>query len=173
MIKTLRVTLTVLFVIGFSGSCYGLADNYKRSFRDNLRLIIDRRPAYVWGGAESEAKGLDCSGYIYLAARRSGMPVKRTTAMFMERGLAGWLSDKSTLDNTDELDLIWWTWKTNPSRVHGHVGVFLVNRDSGLLEVTHSSSRRGVIIQPLTGSLLRDMSSVRRLRLGGAEAAGR
>lgn len=173
MNRALQSLLIVMTVFFLNGTCHGLSEGYIHSLRDNLRMIIDRKPAYVWGGSQSEAKGLDCSGYIYLAARRSGMPVKRTTALFMEKGLAGWSSRKMTLDDSDELDLIWWTWKDTPSRIHGHVGVFLVNRDSGLLEVTHSSSKRGVVIQPLVGSLLRDVSSVRRLRLGGAEAARR
>lgn len=166
--KAILKTIVAVIVSGVLTPCdsLGLSERYRHSFANNLKTIIDSKAAYVWGGAESEQKGLDCSGYIYLAARRSGMPVKRTTALFMERGLGGWSGKPLRLEDCEETDLIWWTWKTSPSRVHGHVGVFLVDRDSGLLEVTHASSGKGVVIQPLTGKLLRDISSIRRLTIG-------
>lgn len=155
-----------LLVMTPATCCHALAEQYKHSLRTNLWTIIERNPPYVWGGSESEARGLDCSGYVYLAARRSGLPVKRSTAFFMEKGLQGWVGNRAKLEECEELDLVWWTWKTAPARIHGHVGVLLINRRSGLLEVTHSSARKGVIIQPMNGTLLRDMSSMKRLSLG-------
>ena len=144
-----------------------LSPKYELALKQNLWIIISKHPKYTWGGAESEEKGIDCSGYLYLAAKRSGIPVHRTTAIQMEAGLAGWTGKKVTLDDANELDIIWWTWKTSPQRRHGHVGFFLVNnRGSKLLEVTHSSSSKGVIIQQLRGTLLRDISSIKRLTVG-------
>ena len=149
-----------------SSNCYGLGDCYSLSFRKNLWLIIDRHPAYRWGGAESEQKGLDCSGYIYLAAKRSGIPVRRVTAMQMRQGLGGWIGRDTDLGNAGEPDLVWWTWIDKPHRPHGHVGVFLIGRRSELLEVTHSSSSRGVVVQELKGQLFWDISAIRRLNVG-------
>lgn len=147
---------------------WGLSEKYEATLRQNLWLIIDKKPRYVWGGAESEEKGLDCSGYLYLAAKRSGLPVKRVTAVMMEAGLGNWSGKKVTLDDAQELDIVWWTWLNTPHRKHGHLGFFLINkRASNLLEVTHSStSKNGVVIQQLRGQLLRDISSIKRLTIG-------
>ena len=95
-VKTILKTIVAAIVSGVLTPCdiLGLSERYRHSFGNNLKTIIDSKAAYVWGGAESEQKGLDCSGYIYLAARRSGMPAKRTTGLFMERGLGGWRGNR-------------------------------------------------------------------------------
>lgn len=169
--KTLLVLLLLIPpILGFpfANNAQALSSKYEASLKQNLWLIIEKHPRYVWGGAESEVKGLDCSGYLYLAAKRSGLPVKRTTAILMESGAAGWSGKKVELDDAQELDIVWWTWLTSPQRKHGHLGFFLVNRrGSNLLEVTHAStSRGGVTIQQLRGQLLRDISSIKRLTIG-------
>jgi hypothetical protein len=145
---------------------HALGPPYSESFRKNLWLIIDRHPPYFWGGAEDEKKGVDCSGYLYLAAKRSGIPVKRVTAIQMRTGLGGWIGRDTDIGHAGELDLVWWTWIDKPHRPHGHVGVFLIGRRSELLEVTHSSSSRGVVVQELKGVLLMDISAIRRLDVG-------
>lgn len=149
---------------------FGLSPKYETTLKQNIWIIVDRHPKYTWGGSESEEKGIDCSGYLYLAAKRSGLPVKRTTAILMEQGLGNWTSRKITLDDAQELDIVWWTWLKTPNRRHGHIGFFLINtRESKLLEVTHSSSSKGVVVQQLRGSLLRDISSLKRLTIGDAK----
>lgn len=164
IVKIVAIAWIFVMISNASGHCLG--SQYGHSFRSNLQIIIDRNPSYLWGGSTTEEQGLDCSGYIFLAARRAGLPVKRTTAVVMEKGLQGWIGNWVKLEECEELDLVWWTWKTSPARIHGHVGVLLINRRSGLLEVTHSSSKKGVIIQPMNGTLLRDMSSLKRLSIG-------
>ena len=101
-----------------------------------------------------------------LAAKRSGIPVRRLSAIQMRFGTGGWIGKESDLGHTGELDLVWWTWIDKPHRPHGHVGVFLIGRRSELLEVTHSSSSRGVVVQELKGIFLRDISAIRRLIIG-------
>ena len=168
-----RLISSILMILFVASSAIALDTKYELALKRNLWIIIDKHPKYTWGGAESEEKGIDCSGYLYLAAKRSGIPVRRTTAIQMEAGLAGWTSKKVTLDDASELDVLWWTWKTSPNRKHGHVGFFLVNnRGSKLLEVTHSSSSKGVIIQQLRGTLLRDISSIKRLTIGDKKQNG-
>lgn len=163
----IRLISSILLILCVASSAIALDAKYELALKRNLWIIIDKHPSYLWGGAESEEKGIDCSGYLYLAARRAGIPVHRTTAIQMEAGLAGWIGKRITLDEASELDILWWTWKTSPNRRHGHVGFFLVNnRGSKLLEVTHSSSSKGVIIQQLRGTLLRDISSIKRLTIG-------
>ena len=149
-----------------ASNCYALGPHYTESLRSNLWLIIDRHPAYFWGGSENESKGLDCSGYIYLASKRSGIPVKRVTALQMRNGAGGWIGKDTSLKQAGEMDIVFWTWKESPNRPHGHVGVFIAGRKSGLLEVTHSSSSRGVVVQELKGQLLKDISAMRNLKIG-------
>jgi hypothetical protein len=161
--KILALSIFIFFVV-VSQEAMALSLSYKEALRHNLNIIIDLHPKYVWGGSEIEGKGLDCSGYLYLAAKRSGMPVKRVTSIMIESGLGGWSSKKISLDDVDEFDINFWTFK--PARMHGHLGFYLVSRKSGLLEITHSSSSKGVIIQPITPYLLKTTSSIRRLTLG-------
>ena len=169
----LVINFLVVMLFVSSDITFALAPQYETALKQNLWLIIWKHPKYTWGGAESEEKGIDCSGYLYLAAKRAGIPVRRTTAIQMESGLAGWTGKKVTLDDAGELDILWWTWPSSPHRKHGHVGFFLVNnRGSKLLEVTHSSSSKGVIIQQLRGSLLRDISSIKRLTIGDKQQNG-
>ncbi len=158
------IMICVMLLIGLN--CYALNGHYAESFRKNMWLIIDRHPHYSWGGAESEQKGVDCSGYLYLAARRSGVPVIRVTALQMRNGAGGWIGKDTNLKQAGELDIVFWTWKESPNRPHGHVGAFIAGRQSGLLEVTHSSSSRGVIVQELKGQLLTDISAIRNLTIG-------
>ena len=84
----------------------------------------------------------------------------------MRTGVGGWIGKDTDLVHAGELDLVWWTWIDKPHRPHGHVGVFLIGRKSGLMEVTHSTSSHGVIIQELNGIFLKDISAIRNLKIG-------
>jgi hypothetical protein len=129
-------------------------------FERELQKIIDRRPRYVWGGSESEAKGLDCSGYIFLAARRAGLNVRRTTAIRMAEGESGWKGMTLSSIDKDHLDLIFWTFKTE--RPHGHVGAVWQHPK----QATHASSSKGcVVVAPIKGPLEDNISLIRRLEL--------
>lgn len=159
-----------LFLVSLSSCASPDAADLKTAFEKELFIIIEKHPAYSWGGCESEEKGLDCSGYLFLAAKRAGIPVKRTMAQNMYYGQAGWdaIHIKDRLGDADKCDLAWWTWKTKdgtakPHRPYGHVGIFLEGK-SGLLEVSHASGSKGVIIQPLKGTLITDMVGVKRMR---------
>lgn len=154
----------ILGLILISNLSYGFGVQYATSFKKNIQTIINGHPRYVWGGSESEAKGVDCSGYIYLAAKRSGMPVSRTTSRNMRRGLGGWYANDIMLDSTEELDIIWWSFTS--ARPDGHIGILWRDR-SGLPAVTHSSStQKGVVVGYLEGPLFRDISAIRRLSIG-------
>ena len=107
-------------------------------------------------------KGVDCSGYLYLAGRRAGMPVKRSTSKRMAQGLDGWVGKDVPSGKEQELDLPFWTFK--PDRPNGHVGVFW---EKG--KVTHASpSRDRVVVDKLKGVLKSKLSLIRRLTLGDA-----
>lgn len=164
MRSSFKYLLLLCFFCAYPGYAFSLSNSYKNTLKSNLYIIIDKHPKYVWGGAEVEEKGLDCSGYLYLASKRSGLPVKRVTSIMIEAGLGGWTSKKVELDDVEELDINFWTFK--PTRPHGHLGFYLEGRKTKLLEITHSSSTKGVVIEQLTPYLLRKTSSIKRLTLG-------
>lgn len=120
-------------------------------------IILDKHPKYVFGGHESEERGLDCSGFVYLVYRRAGLNVGRTTSRKMRLGLSGW--DGVELDDEPFQvgDLVFWTWRGRPDRPDGHVGIII--RIGILEEVAHASARRGVVQDPVQGSLLDDISA--------------
>lgn len=160
-----RKGLIIIFLLLLPTTSSSLQANYASSFKEQLWIIIDRHPKYFWGGAHDEEQGLDCSGYLFLAAKRAALPVRRTTAFNMRYGMGGWSGEDINLDTAGELDLVWWTWTYRPSRgPFEHVGAFLIGRRSHLLEVTESGGN-GVVITPLKGALLTDISAVRKLNL--------
>lgn len=160
----LWLPLCLLLGQSFAGhEAEALGTAYRNSFKRQLDFIISRRPAYAWGGASSLEKGLDCSGYIFLAAKWAGLPgVTRTTAYRMSLGLGGWPSQRVLPDQAEECDLAFWTF--SPLRPCGHVGAILDK--SRELSAGHASTTRGVIKEPLKGSLRKNLSSMRRLTIG-------
>lgn len=144
----------------------GLSKALSASFERELCAIAMLKPEYVWGGYQDPNRGLDCSGYIYLAAKWAAIPgPKRTTANRMARGLDGW--DGKTIRpirDADRGDLVFWTWKGS-SRKYGHVGAVVLGRKSGLLEAAHASSgHKSVVVVPFRGALLTDIEFFRRLK---------
>jgi hypothetical protein len=143
---------------------FGLSEAYKKSFKQQLSFIISKHPKYTWGGSTDLRKGIDCSGYLFLAAKWAGIPgVTRTTSQRMAMGLGGWIGRDIDFTEADECDLPFWTFRQD--RPYGHVGVFL-RHPYGMPGVTHASSTRGVVLRDLTGPLLRNLSKFRRLTIG-------
>jgi len=146
-----------------------LAPEYAASWEKELNFMILKNPKYVMSDKikpdDPIESGVDCSRYMYLTARRAGIPISRTTARDMATGGGGWLGKDVKSDDADHLDLSFWTW-SGSARTYGHVGAFMVGPKSGLLEVTHASETRGVVLDKLKGKLLTDLTKVRRLILG-------
>ncbi len=136
------------------------------SFEFQLAAIERMAPKYVWGGSESPEKGLDCSGYLYLAAKWAGIPgVRRTTSERMSKGLDGWKSVEIGLSQAGKGHLAFWTMK--PERPAGHVGAFTNPKDEEYKAVYHASSSYGrVVRKPLDGVLLEKLEQVRELTIG-------
>jgi cell wall-associated NlpC family hydrolase len=146
---------------GFSSTCEALPPDWASSFSYQLKRIAAKSPRYVWGGIDAE-KGLDCSGYVWLAAKWAAIPgIQRTTALRMSQGRDGWTGREVRHTEATETDLLFWTWKDGRQRPFGHVGVLMGER-----EAAHASERRGVVITPLLGSLVRDLVMIRRLTIG-------
>ena len=74
----LSLLFSALLLSSYTPNLYGLGEPYMSGFRREIAYLIFKAPPYVWGRADD--KGADCSGLIWWAARRAGMPVARTTA---------------------------------------------------------------------------------------------
>ncbi|HEY6019777.1 MAG TPA: NlpC/P60 family protein [Candidatus Paceibacterota bacterium] len=136
----------------------------KTRFAMEIQRILDRSPKYVWGGSESEEKGLDCSGFLHLAARRAGLLVSRTTARNMALGRCGWDAVDVELRDMEDTDILWWTFASKPDRINGHVGTAHGHKD-GWPAVVHASQSRGRVVQdPIKGWVLTDLTALRRLK---------
>lgn len=156
----------MLLIFLLARDAVGLSDALTASFERELYAIAMLKPEYVWGGYQDPSKGLDCSGYIYLAVKWAAIPgPKRTTAKRMAEGRDGW--DGSTIKpikDADRGDLVFWTWKGS-KRKYGHVGAVVLGRKSKLLEAAHASSgHKSVVVVPFSGALLTDIEFFRRLR---------
>jgi hypothetical protein len=168
------VALAILILILLLFSCFyvkvswALAPEYAVSWENELNWFILKNPKYVMDDKikpdDPIKLGVDCSRYMYLSARRAGIPVLRTTAYGMAMGNAGWVGNTITVDEANHLDLVWWTFK--PTRQHGHVGAFFVDSKIGLLQTTHASEKRGVVLEQLKGVLITTISAVRHLTIG-------
>lgn len=166
--RSLWLLSVSVLALSFATPSAALDKTYEAAFDRELWTIIKKQPKYTWGGCTDEAQGVDCSGFIYLAAKRAGLPVKRTTAKNMAYGLSGWSGVSVGVREAHVLHLIWWTWRdAKPTREHGHVGVVVLGSGSRLLEVGHSSqTKRYVVVQPCEGKLLTEISEVKRLTIG-------
>ena len=165
-VLTLWLLSCLLLALSFAGpeASWAFGKAYRDSFRRQLSFIVSKKPAYAWGGSASIEQGLDCSGYLFLAAKWAGIPgITRTTAHRMSLGLGGWDSNPARLGQIQECDLVFWTFSA--ARPNGHVGAFLEDHAGGH-KVTHASTSRGVISEPFTASLRKNLTSVRRLTIG-------
>lgn len=168
---------TIIVMLLMSINAYALPDNYKKTLQQNMEIVKNSKTAYIWGGVggvKDGVIGLDCSGLIFYLYKKSGIPVKRSTAFRMRYGMDGWAGRDVSLDDVDAHDLPFWTWKgSEKTRPFGHVGIFYEGQQSGLLETMHSSSsKNGVVVQQLRGSLLRDLKAIRRITIGDKKQNG-
>jgi cell wall-associated NlpC family hydrolase len=158
----LSFSLSALCFAGRDAWC--LAEHYKKSFKGQLLFIIEKHPKYLKGGWSDLEDGIDCSGYVYLAARRAAIPgIFRTTSFRMSQGLGGWSGRNIALSDAEDCDLLFWTFSTK--QPFGHVGVLLRGSQGGK-QAAHASARRGVVLRPLEGSLKQNLRKVRRLTIG-------
>ena len=165
----MRLAKLLILLLILPISAFALPDNYKASLQKNMNIIKNTKTSYVWGGVggvKDGVVGLDCSGLIYYLYKKSGIAVRRSTAFRMRHGLDGWTGSDVTLDDVDAHDLPFWTW-LGSQRQFGHVGIIYEGPQSKLLEAMHSSSsKNGVVVQQIRGSLLRDLKAVRRITIG-------
>jgi cell wall-associated NlpC family hydrolase len=152
--------LSALFFVGHNA--HALAPHYERSFTRQLEFITGKNPKYVWGGAAGIDSGLDCSGYLFLAAKWAGIPgITRTTAEKMSCGFGGWTGKDVQAEAAGTCDLIFWAFKKH--RI-SHTGA-IINKP-GKIHVTHASPAGGVVLVPLMGKLETDLKKIRRLTIG-------
>jgi cell wall-associated NlpC family hydrolase len=155
-----------------------LPEAWEKSFEYYLRQGVRENYQYVWGAsdpnkltydtkAKAFKKGLDCSGYVFWAGRKAGIPgIRRTTSFDMGHGGSGWLGDTllGGLRDAKSTDIVFWT--LSKDRPFGHVGVLLHNPATGYPGVTHASSSRGVVMDEVQGWVVKQMVRIRRLTIG-------
>jgi cell wall-associated NlpC family hydrolase len=140
-----------------------LSADHKASLKRELHFLIQQNPKYVWGGTSELSGGLDCSGYVFLASKRAGIPgVTRTTSFRMSLGLGGWRGREVTIGQAQDCDLVFWTFY--PNRLEGHVGILMSAGPRPF--ATHASFKHGVVLRELKGPLYSNLTKVRRLTIG-------
>lgn len=166
--------LCCIVVVGFllGPNAYAMAPNLESSFLREVLYILSKAPKYVWGGIDI-ILGVDCSGLIFAAAKRAGIPgITRTTAYHMAMGHGGWIGVDVELADATPSDMTFWTWKDKPDRPYGHVGVLIAKGQPNpitrpVYTVVHASgSKKRVVKQNLTGVFMRDLTRVRHLTIG-------
>lgn len=167
----------ILFVLMLIPSlCFGLSPAYHDAVERAYNELIYAHPSikYVWGADQPYEGKADCSGLITGIFRKAAIPgIRRTTALFIQQGKDGWIGKEVDFETLDSTDLIWWTWldkngkPADPKRPHGHIGIVVLNRTTGLLEVYHaSSSQKQAVVQQIRGKMLRDISAKKRMLHG-------
>ncbi len=135
----------------------------KIRFAVELQKIIDRGAKYLWGGASSESEGLDCSGFLFLAASRAGLPVTRTSSLRMAQGHNGWAGENIKIEDAEIMDIPFFTFAGQVNRPMGHCGALFKDKLGNLTLAHASSAKQRLVVVPLAGTLLRDLTLVRRL----------
>jgi hypothetical protein len=154
-----------------SSSAQALSKRYAASVKAQYRWMILFAPPYnnspLIKPKDPIKSGVDCSRYKYLVywwaavIGPDGQSPHRVTAADMAAGKGGWEGIDIPLDDADELDLVWWSFKTK----HDHVGtIWLVK---GLRHVTHASyGKKKIAVDAIRGTLLTKMVKARRIMLG-------
>ncbi|MFA4845086.1 MAG: hypothetical protein WC654_00820 [Patescibacteria group bacterium] len=112
-------------------------------------------PAYLWGGASLKPGAeKDCSGSLYSYFRacgcedEDGRPIQRTTANRMAAGLDGWGFPEVAFGQARKLAIVHMTMPAKPGkavRINGHVGILIVDVQTGVTRMAHASSSWGFI----------------------------
>jgi hypothetical protein len=163
-IKLKRIFLLIILLI--PTLVFSLDEAHKQSWKNELRYLESKRIPYLWGRADYDAA--DCSGIIYASAKHAGLNVRRTTALEMFNGKAGWEGKPVTVEDAEELDILWFTWPESAlRRPHGHVGIVYIPAKKGVFSVFHASSTvKRVVVQPYSGKLQTCTSGIKRLTIG-------
>lgn len=167
--KKLSIYLILLGVLLSSIHCYGMSNMLKQRVEKELIFLASKEPfVYTWGAADPYGGKADCSGYICGLMKALQIPVFRTTALEMSMGLKGWTHKVIVIEELDSTDVVWFTWKeTAAKRPMGHIGLMMISKKSGLLELAHASStKKKFSVEPLKGKFLKDLSRAGRFTFG-------
>jgi len=163
----------------FTGRCDALALEYQAAFQQAALEIFYQKPIYALGGNLEQGK-TDCSGFVWQAFRRGGVPViqnKRPQAWIIYRGGHGfigksldWMRDDFQAETADLLCLR--VSSSSLQRPFGinHVGAVILWR--GVYQVIDANSRtKGIRIGPFSGIWRKWLpkDGYRRLTIGDAK----
>ncbi|NLM00954.1 MAG: C40 family peptidase [Treponema sp.] len=131
MKKSIFVTIVFFFFFSLYGQNDAIAK--RENFVEHSKTYLG--VPYVWGGTTTS--GMDCSGFVYMAAR-NGIKLQLPRS-------AKAMSAKSTKIEKDDLekgDLLFFKTNTDPNI--SHVGIYLGNNE--FIHCASSGSKTGVII---------------------------
>lgn len=94
---------------------------------------------YKYGG--TTARGMDCSGLLYISFSKHDVALQRTSSMMAKQG------KKIKLSNAQEGDLLFFRTNKKNSRIN-HVGL-VVTIDKNGVKFIHSTTSRGVIVSSI------------------------
>jgi hypothetical protein len=81
----------------------------------------------------------------------------------MAQGHDGWAGENVKIEDAETTDIPFFTFAGQVARPMGHCG-FLLKDKLGNLTLAHASSgKQRLVVVPLAGTMLRDLSLVRRL----------
>lgn len=107
---------------------------------------------YVWGD-------WDCSKFIKQIFEDCGINFERCTSADYAQGRCGFASKVIAYVEREHCDIPFWTWE-NSERINGHIGILKDKSD-----VYHNSyGRKRVVLDKLRGTLIRDMTRLRRYK---------
>lgn len=106
-----------------------------------LYYSYENKTKYVWGGTDL-ARGADCSGSLFRACRRCGVPVLRTTSYRMlSENASGWEGAEIGIEDAyPGATLTGFTLKS--SRPLGHIGMAVDYYRQNQIKFFHMSSSR-------------------------------
>lgn len=167
----LCIVLPLSFVTLDIGTAYALHPVYERAWEQQLRFLalkdIAYRDAKLGPPYDDPSKGLNCTSYLWLAAKWAGIPgVQLTQSRNMAEAGAGWVSSivPDKLRSVQNLDLGFFTF--TPKRPNGHAGAFLRTRD-GMPAVAHASTGKGkIVIEEVARWVEQKLTRVRRITIG-------
>jgi hypothetical protein len=135
---------------------------YSYSIIRQYQYILAKHPRYVMDikikPNDPIEDGVDCSRLHYLVYKWAAVPgIQRETSSRMALGYGGWTGIDIPYEEILELDFLYFTWKSMPNRINGHV---MASFSTGVIQ---SSTKRGVVLDPWTGSLKNSITRLRRV----------
>jgi len=166
----LAVSLCALLLFGSVINVYALTDGQKVNVKREYLRILRFAPVYVMDinirPDDPLERGVDCSRLHYLAYKRAGvLGIQRVTSRDIATGRGGWVGKLTELEDAEDLDLAFFTFKA--TRPDGHTGTFIFISVNGKLRLLHASSGYGkTVLVPFDNKFKSKLTKIKRITIG-------